>query len=428
MQRPRAPDRAAPAEHEVGVAGAHRVERRAGSWAGSIEPSASQKQTNVGRRPPRGRRARRRRSRAAARGRRSRRARRRSPPSRRSSRCRPRSPGSRPAAGTAPRAATRPRRGRGGRRRPARGPSRLVVMTGVRTGGPSGSLPAPAPPHTLRLMTAALPTSTADGDRRAAVVAGAGSSSLVAAGVLVVWLAGRAIIRDGGDLHLRGGYVAHRRPRPVLSARVLLPRGRRGRRRAVGTVARPPAALAVAARRERRRRRRLGGRAGASPAAGGGWPSRWPASTSTSPTSAGCTASAACCRPSSTRCPSDSPGQWATHVAGHPPGALLSLRAARPDRARRGRLGRRALHRRGSAGRARGAGHRARGRRRGRRPHGGAVRRPLPRGGLDRHQRRRVLRRRHRLGRGAAGARGRRAAPAPAGRAPGPRRAGCCSG
>ena len=90
-----------------------------GSCAGSIEPSASQKQTTSavggleagvrGGAEPALRDARRR----------SRRARRRSPRSRRSSRCRRRSPGSRPAAATAPTAATRPRRGRAGRRRPS---------------------------------------------------------------------------------------------------------------------------------------------------------------------------------------------------------------------------------------------------------------------------------------------------------------------
>ncbi len=45
----------------------------------------------------------------------------------------------------------------------------------------------------------------------------------VAAGVLAVWLWGRQITRDGGDLHLRGGYVVVGPFDVVLSARTLLP-------------------------------------------------------------------------------------------------------------------------------------------------------------------------------------------------------------
>ena len=47
--------------------------------------------------------------------------------------------------------------------------------------------------------------------------------ALVAAGVLSVWLTGRQITRDGGDLHLREGYLVVGPFDVVLTARVLLP-------------------------------------------------------------------------------------------------------------------------------------------------------------------------------------------------------------
>src|SRR5829696_8297397 len=46
---------------------------------------------------------------------------------------------------------------------------------------------------------------------------------LVAVGVLVVWLVGRALTREGADLHLRGGYVLVGGLDPVVTGRVLLP-------------------------------------------------------------------------------------------------------------------------------------------------------------------------------------------------------------
>ena len=46
---------------------------------------------------------------------------------------------------------------------------------------------------------------------------------LVAAGIAVVWLIGRAITRDGGDLHLAGGYVLVGGLDPLLTPGLLLP-------------------------------------------------------------------------------------------------------------------------------------------------------------------------------------------------------------
>ena len=147
---------------------------------------------------------------------------------------------------------------------------------------------------------------------------------LVAVAVLVVWLQGRAIIRAGGDLHLRGGSVLTGGIDPVVSARVLLPLvvatagvlwGPTLARRlrwswllagsAVGTAV-WAVALALTSGWGRL----------AEPMASkheylvdvdrvhgfGGLLSTFVDSV-----------------------PVGSPGQWATHVAGHPPGALLSF-------------------------------------------------------------------------------------------------------
>jgi methylthioxylose transferase len=46
---------------------------------------------------------------------------------------------------------------------------------------------------------------------------------LVAVGVLIVWLVGRALTREGADLHLGGGYVLVGGLDPVVTGRVLLP-------------------------------------------------------------------------------------------------------------------------------------------------------------------------------------------------------------
>ena len=208
---------------------------------------------------------------------------------------------------------------------------------------------------------------------------------------------------------------------PLLSARVLLPARRGGGRGAVGTGARPPPALVVAAGRKCRGRRGLGRRARPDQRLG--------------PARRADDQQARVPGRRRTRAPRQprvdvrrlGAGR-VTGAVGHPrrrtsAGRAALVRPARPDRPRRGGLGGRAVHRRGSADGARRARHRARGRGRGGGPHGRAVRRPVPRGGLGGDQRRRVLRRSDGVGGGAAGS-GR-----PDGtRSPGRWPVGCCWG
>jgi hypothetical protein len=72
-------------------------------------------------------------------------------------------------------------------------------------------------------MTAALDDVEHERVSRAGGIARGALVVLVAAGVLAVWLVGRALTRDGADLHLRSGYVLVGEFDPVLTARVLLP-------------------------------------------------------------------------------------------------------------------------------------------------------------------------------------------------------------
>ena len=166
-------------------------------------------------------------------------------------------------------------------------------MTGVRRRTPIRFMrgTAGSAPPTLRRVTSAPPRTDpvpttpvrSRAVRGLAVVA-------VAAAVLAVWLSGRQITRDGGDLRLRDGYVVGGPFDVVLSARILLPvalaaavvlwgpalarrlgwpaaagrehrRGRRaGRSRWRGTAAGARSPQPMASRARVRRRRRPGGR------------------------------------------------------------------------------------------------------------------------------------------------------------------------
>jgi methylthioxylose transferase len=160
--------------------------------------------------------------------------------------------------------------------------------------------------------------------RRHGAVVRVGVAILVALGVAVVWRIGRGIIAGGGDLHLRGGAVLTGAVEPLVSPRVLLPLAV-----AAAVVLWGPD---------------LGRRV------------RWPWLLSGSMVAAGVWAVALAltsgwgrlAEPMASKheyladvgrvhgfaslvstfidsVPVGSPGQWATHVAGHPPGALLSF-------------------------------------------------------------------------------------------------------
>jgi hypothetical protein len=146
---------------------------------------------------------------------------------------------------------------------------------------------------------------------------------LVAVAVATVWRAGRRIIADGGDLHLQGGPVLTGALDPLLSARVLLP------------LAVAAAAVAWGPTLARRLR----------------WP--WLLAATTAGAAVWAVALALTsgwhrlAEPMASKheyladvgrvhgwglvstfidsVPVGSPGQWATHVAGHPPGALLTF-------------------------------------------------------------------------------------------------------
>ncbi|SOC50385.1 hypothetical protein SAMN05660748_3133 [Blastococcus aggregatus] len=148
--------------------------------------------------------------------------------------------------------------------------------------------------------------------------------ALVAAGVLAVWLTGRQITRDGGDLHLREGYLVVGPFDVVLTARVLLPL-----LVAVAGVLWGPALA---------RRLRWPALLGASTAGAAAWAVALAVSSGWGSLAA----------PMATEheyvhdvgrvgdlgtflstfvdsVPVSSPDPWVTHVSGHPPGALLAF-------------------------------------------------------------------------------------------------------
>jgi hypothetical protein len=146
----------------------------------------------------------------------------------------------------------------------------------------------------------------------------------VAAGVLAVWLWGRQITRDGGDLHLREGYLVVGPFDVVLSARVLLPV-----LVAVAVVVWGPVLA-----------RRLGWRPllAASTAAAAGWAvalalsSGWDALAAPMATEHEYAADVDRVGDLGTflatyvdSVPVGSADPWVTHVSGHPPGALLAF-------------------------------------------------------------------------------------------------------
>ncbi|MDT0276547.1 hypothetical protein [Blastococcus goldschmidtiae] len=146
----------------------------------------------------------------------------------------------------------------------------------------------------------------------------------VAAGVAAVWLAGWLITRDGGDLHLAGGYLVVGPFDAVLSARVLLPIAV-----AVAVVLWGPALA---------RRLRWGTLLGASTAGAATWgvalalSSGWGALAEPMASEHEYVADVGKVADLGTflstftdAVPVGSDGQWATHVAGHPPGALLAF-------------------------------------------------------------------------------------------------------
>ena len=151
-----------------------------------------------------------------------------------------------------------------------------------------------------------------------------GFVALVAVAVLVVWLRGRAIIRAGGDLHLRGGAVLTGGIDPVFSARALLP-----------LVVATAGVLwgPTLARRLRWSWLLAGSAVGAAVwavalALTGGWGRPAEPMASKHEYLADVDRVHGFGSLLSTfvdSVPVGSPGQWATHVAGHPPGALLSF-------------------------------------------------------------------------------------------------------
>lgn len=146
---------------------------------------------------------------------------------------------------------------------------------------------------------------------------------LVAVSVAAVWRTGRRILRDGGDLHLRGGAVLTGAIDPLLSPRVLLPLAV-----AAAGVAWGPTAV---------RRLRWAWLLAGSAVGAAGWAvalaltSGWGrlAEPMTSKheylADVGRVHGWDLVSRFIDSVPVGSPGQWATHVAGHPPGALLSF-------------------------------------------------------------------------------------------------------
>jgi hypothetical protein len=147
---------------------------------------------------------------------------------------------------------------------------------------------------------------------------------LVAAGVLAVWLVGRALTRDGADLHLRTGYVLVGGFDPILTARVLLPLGVA----AAGVLWGPPLARRV------RWSRLLAGSAVATAvwavalALSSGWGRLAEPMKSSHEYVADVGRVHGFGPLLSTfidSVPVNSADPWTTHVAGHPPGALLAF-------------------------------------------------------------------------------------------------------
>jgi methylthioxylose transferase len=152
----------------------------------------------------------------------------------------------------------------------------------------------------------------------------AGLVALVAAGVLAVWLWGRALTEDGADLHLRGGYVLVGGLDPVVPPGVLVPL-----LVAVACVVWGPSL----ARRLPWRGLLAGSAGGAAVwavavAAGHGWERLAEPMASKHEYVADVDRVRGIGAFLSTfvdSVPVDSADPWVTHVAGHPPGALLSF-------------------------------------------------------------------------------------------------------
>jgi methylthioxylose transferase len=147
---------------------------------------------------------------------------------------------------------------------------------------------------------------------------------VVALVVVAVWRTGRRIIAGGGDLHLQGGAVLTGAIDPLLSARVLLPLAV-----AAGVVMWGP----TLARRLRWPRLLAATTAGAAVwavalALSSGWDRLAEPMTSKHEYLADVGRVHGWGHLLATfidSVPVGSPGQWATHVAGHPPGALLTF-------------------------------------------------------------------------------------------------------
>jgi hypothetical protein len=147
---------------------------------------------------------------------------------------------------------------------------------------------------------------------------------LVAADVVAVWLVGRALTRDGADLHLRSGYVLVGGLDPVLTPGVLLP--------LVAAVAGVLWGPSLA--RRLRWRWLLAGSAGAAAtwavavAASSGWSRLAEPMASEHEYVSDVDRVQGIGAFLSTfvdSVPVDSVDPWVTHVAGHPPGALLAF-------------------------------------------------------------------------------------------------------
>ncbi|TFV89539.1 hypothetical protein [Blastococcus sp. CT_GayMR16] len=173
-------------------------------------------------------------------------------------------------------------------------------------------------------MTAAVDDVEQERVPRSGGIARAALVVLVAAGVLVVWLVGRALTRDGADLHLRDGYILVGGFDPVLSARVLLPLAVA----AAGVLWGPSLA-----RRLRWPHLLAGGAAGAAAwavalAVTSGWERLAEPMASKHEYVADVDRVRGIGTFLSTfvdSVPVDSADPWVTHVSGHPPGALLSF-------------------------------------------------------------------------------------------------------